>query len=526
MTTPEKKDFNDEHQKVGAEALAKSFAEFDRQDKPHSKAANDNALRWTNDTKQLIAEIIAKADKVKFVDYARSLGDITVMDMDALPLSTLQIILAKRTNELITEMGLAIGQLPTMTDKDPKTVLLFNGRYWQKLYFSQIKDLIKGITIKAGLVSLKYQTPRFNRGLLDTLYDSLPLTPEPVINRVLLNLANCTLEFMPNGTTKLHKHASNDFIQHCLHYDYNPDAKAPMFLKFIHEILPDTESRTVLQELIGAIFIQHLKFEKIGILLGSGSNGKSVFLSLIKAMLGEANVSSMSLKDLTSGDKAPNNRAQLIGKKLNIAAEIDSKGIQDHAMIKTLASREPTTFKWLYQDTFTTDLYAMLLFACNGLPRDVEHTLGFFRRLLLVAFDQTITEDKQDRELATKIIASELSGILNWAIEGFKRMCANKQFSLCKKSDILLSEYKLDTDSVATFIKEFGYIPHQILTKEFGDIFNLYKGFCSNDLYKPVGTKEFGKRLRSLTFKITKGGKNKTYIYMDIKLESDEYPEK
>jgi putative DNA primase/helicase len=60
------------------------------------------------------------------------------------------------------------------------------------------------------------------------------------------------------------------------------------------------------------------------------------------------------------------------------------------------------------RNPYINEDYAKLIFNTNELPRDVEHNPAFFRRFIILGFDQTITEGERDPELAKKIIESEL----------------------------------------------------------------------------------------------------------------------
>lgn len=167
-----------------------------------------------------------------------------------------------------------------------------------------------------------------------------------------------------------------------------------MFDKYLLRVLPDSQSRDVLSEFLGWIFIRDLKLEKALFLLGSGHNGKSVFFELINALLGSQNVSNLGLSDLSH----PKNRPELGLALLNFGSEISDRCKVD--LFKKLTSGEPVPARKLYNDTYMMNDYARLAFAANVLPANTEHTIGFFRRFLIVPFTQTIGEDEKDPDLA------------------------------------------------------------------------------------------------------------------------------
>ena len=74
----------------------------------------------------------------------------------------------------------------------------------------------------------------------------------------------------------------------------------------------------------------------------------------------------------------PEQRPALANALLNFGSEIDSKCDPD--LFKKLASGEPIEARKLYKDPFIMRDYARLAFNANTLPRETEHTTGFFRR--------------------------------------------------------------------------------------------------------------------------------------------------
>jgi putative DNA primase/helicase len=108
--------------------------------------------------------------------------------------------------------------------------------------------------------------------------------PQPESDKVLINLQNGTLEIDGNGQHELRDFDSADFLKYQLPFDYNPQASAPMFQKFLDKVLPDKSAQNVLAEYCGYVFVKNLKLEKAMILYGQGANGKSVFFDVITAL--------------------------------------------------------------------------------------------------------------------------------------------------------------------------------------------------------------------------------------------------
>ena len=469
------------------------------------------------DIDELHNTIVAHVTEVDFLQYIDDMGGnrnkYIREDKTKIPAGIIAVIVCDYTIKLIDRIGYALCQL-SEGDCEIKSAYLFNGKYWLNINDRWIKNLLREILISMGYDPLESKMFGLGMALIQTFWDFVPRTPNKDKNKILINLRNGTLNVLANGDIKSQPFNQKDFLMYCLDYDYNPDAKCPLFSKYLNRVLPDKESQKVLQELIGSIFIKNINLEKIGILLGSGANGKSVLLRIITAMLGIQNISQMDLKALTTDRNADNNRSHLLGKLLNFAPEINARGEQAHDLIKRMASSEAITAKLMYKDTFVMTDYAKLIFNANTLPTDVEHTHGFFRRFLIVHFEQTISEAEKDPDLANKIIASELPAVLNWVIEGTKRLQANKAFSYCKKSDELLADYQLESDVVALWLEECGYIPDKYLTQLLKDIYPKFRDYSLNNGHRLISDRRFAQRLRHLGYQTQKTKGHSTIVYI------------
>jgi putative DNA primase/helicase len=373
-------------------------------------------------------------------------------------------------------------------------IYLFNGAYWNEIDKEQFQFFIGKVALKMGVDKFRGKIHTFKEDLYKQfLSDSYLPTPKRDKNSVLINLQNGTFELKANSQ-KLRDFQQKDFITHQLPFEYDPEAKAPLFKKYLSEVLPDNDKQRVLAEYCGYIFIRSsvLKLEKMLILYGFGANGKSVFFEIINELLGIENVANYSLKSLTNDNGYF--RAKIANKLVNYASEINGKLETD--VFKQMASGEPIEARLPYGEPFTINEYAKLIFNCNTLPKEVEHTNAFFRRFLIIGFDVTIPEDKQDKELAKKIIQNELSGVFNWILEGLQRLMKQKNFSKCEAIEKARQNYMKESDSVQTFLDDNGYkidVNEYTAVKE---LYSYYRMFCIEDGFKPVNKSNFMKRLR------------------------------
>lgn len=380
--------------------------------------------------------------------------------------------------------------------KNMDFVYLYNGTYWTYIDKEAFQKFLGEAAEKMGVAKFKAKIFHFREKLLKQFLTTeyLP-TPEPPKEAVYINLKNGTFEVTTKGT-KLRQFDRGDFLTYQLPFEYNPEAKAPLFQTYLNKVLPDKERQNVLAEFLGFVFMKQggntLKEEKALILYGTGANGKSVFFEIVNALLGIENVSSYSLQSLT--DTSGYYRAMIANKLVNYASEIN--GNLETSIFKQLVSGEPVEARLPYGRPMQIKQYSKLIFNCNELPKEVEHTTAYFRRFLIIPFDVTIPEHEQDKQLHTKIIENELSGVFNWVLEGLNRLLEQKRFSICEAAKQAVEQYKTQSDSVKLFFEENGYQQsptNYILIKE---LYTLYRTFCLEDGFKPVNKTNFIKRVQ------------------------------
>jgi len=373
---------------------------------------------------------------------------------------------------------------------------VYNGRYWIEITEDELTNFLGKVAEKLGVPKFDSRHYEFKDKLFKQFEASAHL-PEPEIpdDTVLINLQNGTFEITPEKQ-ELRDFRAEDFMTYQLPFEYDPQATAPIFERYLNEVLPDPdhERQNILAEFAGYIFTRNLKLEIVLFLYGSGRNGKSVLFDIIRAMLGEENMAYYGLSSLTNDNGYY--RAKLVNKLVNWASDIGDR-LQSNTF-KQLASGEPIECRLPYKDPFILQNVCKFAFNTNTLPVDVEHTDAFFERFLIVPFDQYIEPEKRDPELAKKIISNELPGVFNWVLDGLNRLLKQGKFSHCQASEDALKEFRKESDSVALFVDQMNYKPEpQHWTKE-KPVYDDYRSYCYGETLKPLARKNFRKRLQNL----------------------------
>ena len=368
---------------------------------------------------------------------------------------------------------------------------IYNGSYWLSLNNSQIRDLLSKASYCFGLSSFEAADAFFVDVLLKQFLDA-SFKSVNADNKIRINLKECVIEF-DNGTFKSVPFSPDMFFTYRLSYSYDKESKCPMFHKFLDRTLPDKDDQKTLQEYLGYIFTKNsfLKLEKTLWNFGEGHNGKSVLHDICYGLYGVDNILAFGINDL----EQETNRALLADKLLNYASE--SGRLTDTENFKKLTSGETVNARHLYGKPFQISDYARILFNTNKLPAIVEHNVAFYRRFLLLNWDQRITEEEKDVNLANKIKSKELSGIFNWAIDGLLRLVERKEFTVSEKSKTLLKKYIRETDNVAMFL-DTEYM-NGLAEVEAKRVYSAYKEFCLEDGYKTLGRNNFYERFIKAT---------------------------
>lgn len=313
-----------------------------------------------------------------------------------------------------------------------------------------------------------------------------------------------------NENTELTEFKPEYFLKYKLPFKYDPEAKAPLFKKTLDKILPDSKLQDILFEGFGSVFTKELNLEKMIILHGSGSNGKSVIHNVINALYGSESVTNHSLQSLCDPDSRV--RASIENTLINFSSEIGS-GKFDIDTFKQLISNEPVYARVLYKDPYKITNYGRFVFNGNTLPSFTENTDAFYRRFIIIPFNVTISDAEKDPYLSKKIISDELPGVFNLVLEGMRRLLKQKSFTKSEIVDDEIKKYRKESSSILSFLDDENFVKssHSKIPSE--TFHMLYKDYCQKNGFSAFSSKKFNAQLRVAGFNIERstGG----YYYID-----------
>nr|WKF57016.1 hypothetical protein HUO10_001492 [Paraburkholderia busanensis] len=245
--------------------------------------------------------------------------------------------------------------------------------------------------------------------------------------------------------------------------DYDPDATCPRWEKFLLQIMNgDVELVEYLRRAIGYTLTTQTIEHALFFAFGSGANGKSTFLNLLRALFGDlgAQANGDMLLDKSGGQAMSQNAAssevaRLAGKRLVAMSEVEEGRHFSEKTVKWYTGGEVITARMLYQNAFEFKPRFKLWLAGNYKPTIKGNDHGIWRRMKLIPFTVTIPPEKRDPDLERKL-REELPGILNWALVG----CQQWRENGCKLKEPAIitnevSEYRGEMDVVESWLSEF-----------------------------------------------------------------------
>lgn len=310
----------------------------------------------------------------------------------------------------------------------------------------------------------------------------------------MLNFNNGVLDMI---SFELKPHSHEYGFRYCLPFDYDPKEECDTFDKYIDDVtMGDKNIQAVLLEFMGYSLSNTDPSigQKALILVGEGSNGKSVWMDLLKYMAGKGNYATLSMGNEISKLE---NRQQLDGKLFNISEEVPTKALVENNIFKTLVTGGEVQARKLYCDSYSMKCNAKILMACNEMPKTDDGSYGLIRRLMIVPFQATFTGNRQDSQMRFKLY-SEASGIFNKVLAALIRFRANQGFTTSEAIDAAVDRYRRESSPVGTWFEDRVVA----LKNTYTPIDTMYQDFVGECLrcgVKPVDIRVFTKDLRRWT---------------------------
>ena len=350
--------------------------------------------------------------------------------------------------------------------------------------------------------------------MLNMVQHHVPVLPFQLDRyKMVLNTPSGVLN-LKSGELKEHK--PEYYLTKITPVEFSENAECPKWLEFLNEIFDgDKDLIRYIQKAVGYTLTGSTAEQCAFFLYGTGKNGKSTFLDIIRDVFGDyaANIQpeTIMVKSNTGGN-ANSDIARLKGARLVTSVE-PNEGVRiNEGLLKQLTGDDPVTARKLYSEEFEFKPEFKLWIATNHKPIIRGTDTGIWRRIHMIPFTVQIPEEKVDKNLKHKLKA-EMTGIFKWCVDG----CLMWQREGLKMPKAVLDsvrEYRREMDVISAFIEDKCQIGGSVQSSV------LYAAYSSwaeeNNEYRMSATK-FGLEIAKRFEKI----KGRTIHYNGISLFSE-----
>lgn len=280
-------------------------------------------------------------------------------------------------------------------------------------------------------------------------------------------------------------------------HNWNPEAKSELVDSTFYSIAQNNEAVVAnLWEMFGLALYRGHDVSRMILLQGSGANGKSTLLDMLRHMLGEDNCFSLSICDLGEIFQL----VPAMGKLALIGDDISNDYVNGKAcaVMKKFVTGDTVNDQYKGGATFQFKPYATLIYSCNEIPKFADGTYGFERRIhpipLLARF--TPSNAGFDPNLSEKLKEEPcIEYALAKAIEALCRCRANMSLTANVLSKKMAQEIVNDNDSVRAFFDGTKSDGTSFVGKTNTSVYASYNSWCKDNGIEPLGKSNFSKKL-------------------------------
>lgn len=301
------------------------------------------------------------------------------------------------------------------------------------------------------------------------------------VNDWTFNVFNGTVDLL-NGA--LLPHRREDYITRLAPVVCDPLEECPLWLSFLNTIFQGNEELIgFLQRACGYALAGTARERCLFVLWGSGDNGKSTFLELLRDLMGDYGhkmpkevVSEMSRR----GGQANPDVAALKGKRFCYFSETTTGGRLSEAFIKELTGNEAIWARDVYEKGFNFVPQFKIFLGTNHKPRIIDPGKAFWNRVRLIPFTYSIPKAEQDPGFKDRLW-EERSGILNWMLAGAREWLANG-LQVPAIVEAATAQYREEQDTLGQFVAECCVADPlgQMKTRQ-KEVYDRYVAWCSEN---------------------------------------------
>jgi P4 family phage/plasmid primase-like protien len=333
------------------------------------------------------------------------------------------------------------------------------------------------------------------------------LDPEAfVVDPMILNMKNCMLDVR---TMQKLPHAPEFHSKVQLPVNYDPTAKCPLWMETLPVIFEDDLNKiTTIQQFFGYCFYPKIIFPAALFQIGGGNNGKGTVTETLESLLGEENISHISLTRM----EAKFGAVEIKDKLLNSCGETANAPLEV-TEFKALAAADPIQAEKKYENDVKFRPIAKHVISMNAFPGIKDKTHAFFRRVIVMEYKQTFGVDIFDDKGRKDALRKEGDGIANWSLEGLKEVLAKLEIFQPESVDQAKKRFRAHVNPILTWADECLDLGEWL--KELPPAtYKNYIAWCEDgNLKNPLGKQRFYEQLMT-NFKIKRMRRHDSKVEM------------
>lgn len=322
---------------------------------------------------------------------------------------------------------------------------------------------------------------------------------------LLFNVLNGTIDL---HTQSLRQHGKEDRLSKRAEVVFDTTAGCPRWMEFLDRIFVGNQNIiSFVQRLFGYGLTGLLTEHIIVILYGTGANGKSTLLGILRSLAGDYAIHCRpEVFTAKRNDSQGFELVALAGARVVTASETTAGRRLDESLVKEMTGGEPIRCAPKYGDFITFQPAFKPFLATNHKPEIRGVDEGIWRRVILLPFTVTIPEAERDRDLPAKL-KDELSGILNWALLGTKDFLAT---GLRPPDEVrsATADYRTEQDVLANWIEDRCVLGADVYDW-YSELYKDYVSWCEANQEEPVNKDRFSSSLDERGCPARRGTKGK-----------------
>lgn len=305
-----------------------------------------------------------------------------------------------------------------------------------------------------------------------------------------INFKNCLYDIKKHQVLS---HTPNIFTinqinaKYCNHNIFNADVE-----KFLNDITSNNPvKRKAILEIIGYSMTSSVDFQKAFVFYGkTAENGKSTLLEIILNLIGKENTCHVTIHELQKGKFYA---SEIRGKLLNTVAELPRTKLDSVELFKAIVTGDSLSVEEKYKSRYSITPYAKHIFTANELPKISDTSNGFYRRLNILEFDASFTDNqKRNFDISRLLNENALNYLAKISLEAYIELLDRRHFSNEVESEEIIRQYKNQNNSVNEYLYNSSYFEifihnNTMFTRK--SLYNNYLDYCATSGNKIIDGK-------------------------------------